>query len=68
MGLFEGVRQSTYCIICQFGFLNEFIRDLTRLVSLQSGVCTRAGACRFQGEDFMYQGGCGEISRSGRVY
>ena len=30
--------------------------------SLEPGVCTYSGACRFQGEDYMYQGGCGHHS------
>lgn len=28
----------------------------------EEGVCTRFGACRFGGKDYMYQGGCGELS------
>ena len=32
------------------------------VVSLRSGVCTRAGACRVHSQDFMYQGGCGEVT------
>ena len=29
----------------------------------EDGICTHFGACRFQGTDYMYQGGCGEQSR-----
>ena len=28
----------------------------------EQGVCTPSGACRFQGLDYMYQGGCGKHS------
>ena len=30
--------------------------------TLEQGVCTHSGACRFQGFDYMYQGGCGHHS------
>ena len=33
--------------------------------SLEAGVCTNSGACRFQGMDYMYQGGCGGHSEWG---
>lgn len=29
------------------------------------GLCTYYGACRIKNKDFMYQGGCGEISKWG---
>ena len=29
---------------------------------LEPGPCTHSGACRFQGYDYMYQGGCGQHS------
>ena len=32
---------------------------------LEDGVCTNSGACRFQGLDYMYQGGCGLLSKWG---
>ena len=30
----------------------------------EQGVCTRSGSCRFMGNDYIFQGGCGELSRS----
>ena len=32
---------------------------------LEEGLCTYFGACRFQGVDYIYQGGCGEQSNWG---
>lgn len=32
---------------------------------LEDGICTHFGACRFEGHDYMYQGGCGEKSKWG---
>ena len=29
------------------------------------GLCTYYGACRIKNKDFMYQGGCGEVSKWG---
>ena len=33
--------------------------------SYKYGLCTYYGACRIKSKDFMYQGGCGEISKWG---
>ena len=30
----------------------------------EQGVCTRSGSCRLMGNDYIFQGGCGELSRS----
>ena len=37
------------------------IEDLGRY---EQGVCTRSGSCRLMGNDYIFQGGCGELSRS----
>ena len=36
-----------------------------REMGLENGICTHFGSCRFQGADYMYQGGCGELSSWG---
>ena len=33
----------------------------------EHGVCTRSGSCRLMGNDYIFQGGCGELSRSAEV-
>ena len=34
-------------------------------MGLEDGICTYYGACRMAGKDYMYQGGCGKMSRWG---
>ena len=36
-------------------------------VASETGICTYFGACRFHGEDYMFQGGCGEESNWGTL-
>ena len=43
----------------KYGNLKQFISELQEM-GLKSGICTFYGVCRFQGEDYMYQGRCGE--------
>ena len=33
----------------------------------EQGVCTRSGSCRLMGKDYIFQGGCGELSRSNEL-
>ena len=39
---------------CSFSFDEVNLED--------GGICTHYGACRFHGADYMYQGGCGDLS------
>ena len=34
-------------------------------MGLEDGICTHFGACRLHGLDYIYQGGCGELSNWG---
>ena len=36
-------------------------------IGLEEGICTYFGACRFQGEDYMFQGGCVENNMRGNL-
>ena len=48
----------------------KYIRQCKFLVNeieQERGICTSFGACRFQGEDYMYQVGCGEKSMWGSL-
>ena len=38
--------------------------DITDFGRYEHGVCTRTGSCRLMGNDYIFQGGCGELSRS----
>ena len=51
---------------------NSFFSSLShcsfsvKSATIEEGVCTSFGACRFQGHDYMYQGGCGLFSNWGK--
>ena len=52
-----------------FGFAKSQWRrgckmDITDFGRYEQGVCTRFGSCRLMGNDYIFQGGCGELSRS----
>ena len=38
--------------------------NITDFGRYEQGVCTRTGSCRLMGNDYIFQGGCGELSRS----
>ena len=45
-----------------FSWLSGVFNNIFRLIT---GMCTVHGGCRVLGNDYMFQGGCGELSRFG---
>ena len=41
--------------------------DITDFGRYEQGVCTWSGSCRLMGKDYIFQGGCGELSRSNEL-
>ena len=41
----------------------EWTKNNINIHRYESGHCTPYGACKFQGSDYVYQGGCGPLSK-----